>query len=124
VAEQQTDVPFDIKRAYWLYDVPEGKSRGGHAHKQLQQFLIAMSGSFTVTLDDGKQKKKYLLDKPCEGLLITQNTWADLANFSKGAVCLCLASELFDAEDYISDYDEFLDYLRQKQIVKDINVND
>ena len=104
VAEQLKDVPFEIKRAYWAYDVP------GHAHKQLCQLLVAMSGSFTVNLDDGTNRQSYLLNHPWEGLLITPGIWRTLDDFSTGAVCLCLASELYEPEDYIYDYDDFLDY--------------
>lgn len=110
VAEQLSDVPFEIKRAYWVYDVPGGESRGGHAHKQLYQLLVAMSGSFTVILDDGKHKDSYLLNHPWEGLLITPGIWRTLEDFSSGAVCLCLASEPYQPEDYIYDYGEFLKY--------------
>lgn len=110
VVEQLSDVPFEIKRAYWVYDVPGGESRGGHAHKQLYQLLVAMSGSFTVILDDGKHKDSYLLNHPWEGLLITPGIWRTLEDFSSGAVCLCLASEPYQPEDYIYDYGEFLKY--------------
>ena len=111
VAEQMKDVPFDIKRAYWVYVVPGGESRGGHAHKRLQQFVIALSGSFHVTLDNGHEKKTVLLNHPWQGLLIDTNTWRTLDDFSSGAVCLVLASELYDEDDYIYDYDEFLKYI-------------
>ncbi len=110
VAEAFKDVPFDIHRAYWVYDVPGGESRGGHAHKRLLQLVVAMSGSFTVTLDDGHEQKKYLLNHPWEGLLIETETWRTLDDFSSGAVCLVLASEPFDEDDYIYDYNEFLKY--------------
>lgn len=112
VAEQFQDLPFSIKRAYWVYDVPAGESRGGHAHKNLYQFLIALSGSFTVTLDNGNEQKSFLLNHPWEGLLIGPNTWRTLDDFSSGAVCLCLASEEYDEDDYIRDYDEFLKYIK------------
>lgn len=110
VAQEFTDVPFEIHRAYWVYDVPGGESRGGHAHKSLYQLLIATSGSFTVTLDDGQQKKTYLLNHPWQALLIQPGTWRTLDDFSSGAVCLCLASATFDEDDYIRDYDDFLTY--------------
>ncbi len=110
VVEQMKDVPFNVSRVYWVYDVPGGESRGGHAHKKLCQLLVAMSGSFTVILDDGKHKDSYLLNHPWEGLLITPGTWRTLEDFSSGAVCLCLASEPYQPEDYIYDYDEFLKY--------------
>ncbi len=112
VAEQFKDLPFSIKRAYWVYDVPAGESRGGHAHKNLYQFLIAVSGSFTVTLDNGAERKPFLLNHPWEGLLIGPNTWRTLDDFSSGAVCLCLASEEYDEEDYIRDYDDFIKFIK------------
>ena len=111
VAEAFTNVPFDIRRAYWVYDVPGGESRGGHAHKRLRQLVIAMSGSFTVTLDNGHEQQKYLLNHPWEGLLIETETWRTLDDFSSGAVCLVLASEPFEEDYYIYDYDEFLKYI-------------
>lgn len=112
VAEGACLVPFDIKRAYWVYDVPGGESRGGHAHKKLKQFVIALSGSFDVTLDDGKEEQTYHLNHPYQGLLIDTGIWRTLDDFSSGAVCLVLASEHFEEEDYIYDYDEFLKYVR------------
>lgn len=114
VVEQLNEVPFDIKRVYWTYDVPSGESRGGHAHKQLQQLIIAMSGSFTVNLDDGKgDKQAYHLNHPWEGLLVDTEVWRTLDDFSTGAVCVVLASELYDPEDYIYDYEEFLQYVKR-----------
>lgn len=112
VAEQFKDLPFSIKRAYWVYDVPAGESRGGHAHKNLYQFLVAVSGSFTVTLDNGSERKQFLLNHPWEGLLIGPNTWRTLDDFSSGAVCLCLASEEYDEDDYIREYDDFIKYIK------------
>lgn len=110
-AEAQSMVPFDIKRAYWVYDVPGGESRGGHAHKKLKQFVVALSGSFHVTLDNGYEQKTVLLNHPYQGLLIDVKTWRTLDDFSSGAVCLVFASEHYEAEDYIEDYDEFLKYI-------------
>lgn len=110
VAEGMKNVPFEIKRAYWVYDVPGGESRGGHAHKKLKQLVIALSGSFTVTLDNGKERETVLLNHPYQGLIIETNTWRTLDDFSSGAVCLVLASEPFEEEDYIRDYNEFLKY--------------
>ena len=110
-AEEQQLVPFDIKRAYWVYDVPAGESRGGHAHKRLQQLVIAVNGSFTVTLDNGYERRSVLLNHPWQGLVIDVNTWRSLDEFSSGAVCLVLASEHYDEDDYIYDYDEFLKYI-------------
>ena len=94
VAEQLKDVPFEVKRAYWVYDVPGGESRGGHAHKQLYQLIVALSGSFTVNLDDGKERQSYLLNHPWEGLLITPGIWRTLDDFSTGAVCPYPSSEV------------------------------
>ena len=109
VVENDIDIPFEIKRIYYLYLVPE-VARGAHAHKKLQQLLIATSGSVEVVMDDGTNKKSFMLDKPWKGLLVPPGLWRDLENFSGGAVLLCLASEKYDAEDYIRDYNEFLAY--------------
>ena len=112
VAEQMKNVPFEVKRVYWTYDVPAGERRGGHAHKERVEFIIAVSGSFTVTLDDGKgHKQDYHLNHPWEGLFVPTGIWRTLEDFSSGAVCLVLASELFDEADYWYDYDEFLEYV-------------
>ena len=111
VAEGMDMVPFDIKRAYWVYDVPGGESRGGHAHKHLSQLLIAVSGSFSVTLDNGREHTTFLLNHPWQGLLIEPNTWRTLDDFSSGAVCLVLASDHYEETDYIYDYNEFLKYV-------------
>ena len=109
VVEKGIDIPFEIKRIYYLYMVPE-VARGAHAHKQLQQLLIATSGSVDVIMDDGAEKKTFHLDRPWKGLLIPPGLWRDLENFSGGAVLMCLASEKYDATDYIRDYQEFLKY--------------
>lgn len=109
VVENGIDIPFDIKRIYYLYMVPE-VARGAHAHKALQQLLIATSGSVEVIMDDGREKKSFMLDRPWKGLLIPAGLWRDLENFSGGAVLMCLASEKYKAEDYIRDYNEFLAY--------------
>ena len=114
VAEQMKNVPFDIKRVYWTYDVPGGESRGGHAHKRLYQLVVAISGSFTVTLDNGWEQETILLNHPWQGLLIKPNTWRTLDDFSSGAVCMVLASELFDLEDYIYEHEDFLAYVRHR----------
>lgn len=111
VAEQMENVPFEIKRAYWVYDVPAGESRGGHAHKRLKQFVVALSGSFHVTLDNGYERETVLLNHPYQGLFIETNTWRTLDDFSSGAVCLVLASELYEEDDYIYDYEDFLKYV-------------
>ena len=111
VIENDT-IPFEIKRVYYLYDIPSTATRGGHAHKQLQQILIAISGSFDVILKDGITEERVTLNKPNKGLLIESNTWRELENFSSGAVCLVLASQVFSEEDYIRDYDEFIASLK------------
>ena len=100
-------IPFEMKRVYYLYDVPSGSERGGHAHKNLQQFLIALSGSFNVILNDGKEEKVITLNKPNEGLLINPGIWRELNNFSSGSVCLVIASAVYDESDYIRDFEEF-----------------
>ena len=110
VVENGDTIPFDVKRVYYLYDVPGGESRGAHAHKKLKQLLVAASGSFTVTLDDGNVKRSFTLNRPYQGLLIVPGIWRELDDFSSGSVCLVLASEKYDAEDYIRDYEEFLKY--------------
>ncbi len=106
--EANDDIPFGIKRVYYLYDVPGGESRGGHAHKALFQLIIAVGGSFAVTLYDGTNKKSFVLNRPYQGLLVVPGIWRELDDFSSGSVCLVLASEKYNAEDYIRDYDEFL----------------
>ena len=100
-------IPFDIKRVYYLYDVPSGAYRGGHAHKQQLEFLIALSGSFEVVLKDGKNSQKVMLNRPDEGLLIPTGIWRELENFSSGSVCLVLASDVFDEDDYIRNFKAF-----------------
>ena len=109
VIEGGEDIPFEIKRIYYLYMVPEA-ARGAHAHKELQQLLIATSGSVDITLDDGHEKKTFHLDRPWKGLLVVPGLWRDLDNFSGGPVLMCLASEKYDEGDYIREYDEFLEY--------------
>lgn len=111
--EGGVDIPFDVKRIYYLYDVPSGESRGAHAHKELRQLIIAANGSFTITLDDGTKKKSFTLNRPYQGLLIIPGIWRDLDDFSSGAVLLCLASEHYQAEDYIRNYQDFVNYKRQ-----------
>ncbi|MCI6419120.1 MAG: FdtA/QdtA family cupin domain-containing protein [Bacteroidales bacterium] len=108
--EGGSELPFDIKRVYYLYDVPSGASRGAHAHKALQQLIIAANGSFTITLDDGKKKNVFTLNRPYQGLLIVPGIWRNLDDFSSGAVLLCLASEHYDEADYIRNYKEFKKY--------------
>lgn len=110
VVENSCDIPFDIRRCYYLYDVPGGESRGSHAHRELYQLIIAASGSFTVTLDDGRVKRTFLLNRPYQGLLVVPGIWRTLDDFSSGSVCLVFASEKYNPQDYIRDYDEFLKY--------------
>ncbi|MDB5251878.1 MAG: WxcM-like protein [Flaviaesturariibacter sp.] len=107
------DVPFDIKRIYYLYDVPGGESRGAHAHKDLQQIIIAASGSFDITLEDGRNKKTVQLNRPFMGLHVRPGIWRDIANFSSGAICLVLASETYTEDDYIRNYNDFILYKEQ-----------
>ena len=109
VVEGGIDIPFEIKRVYYLYLVPE-VARGAHAHKQLQQLMVATSGSVHVTIDDGRNKKTFLLDKPWKGRLVAPGMWRTLDDFSGGAVCMVLASEVYQVEDYIRDYNEFLKF--------------
>ena len=111
VIEGYGSIPFDIRRAYWVYDVPGGESRGGHAHRRLRQLLVAISGSITVTLANGHARHSYLLNHPYQGLLIETGIWRTLDDFSSGAVCLVLASEPFAEDDYIRDYSDFLKYV-------------
>lgn len=101
-------VPFDIQRVYYLYDVPGGSERGGHAHKELQQLIVAMSGSFDVLLDDGREKKRYHLNRSYSGLYVCPMIWRELDNFSSGSVCMVLASSHYDENDYFRDYQQFL----------------
>lgn len=106
-------VPFDIKRVYYLYDVPGGTSRAAHGHRTLHQLMIAMSGSFDVTLDDGSEKRRFHLNRSYIGLYISPMIWRDLDNFSSGAVCMVLASEYYDEGDYFRNYDDFLSASKQ-----------
>src|SRR5437016_807845 len=106
--EAQRTVPFEIKRVYYLYDVPGGATRAGHGHKTLEQLIIAMSGSFDVELDDGRTKKKYHLNRSYYGLYVPPMIWRSIDNFSSGSVCMVLASDLFAEADYYRDYPEFL----------------
>lgn len=108
VVENGKTLPFDVKRVYYLYDIPGGESRGAHAHKDLEQLIIAASGSFTVTLDDGKCKRSFFLNRPYQGLYVKPGIWRDLDDFSAGAVCMVLASDVYKAEDYIRSYDDFV----------------
>lgn len=106
--EGSTHVPFDIERVYYLYDVPGGESRGGHAHRGLEQLIVAAAGSFDVIVDDGTEVARFQLNRSYYGLLVPRLTWRELGNFSTGSVCLVLASRKYEEEDYFRDYDEFL----------------
>ncbi len=110
VIENSKTIPFDVKRIYYLYDIPGGEERGGHAHKELKQLIIAASGSFDVVLNDGKVKRTVALNRPYQGLLVVPGLWRELNNFSSGAICLVLASERYDEKDYIRDYREYSEY--------------
>ena len=104
---QGNAIPFDIKRVYYLYDIPSGGRRGGHSHKNQQELLVALSGSFDVILNDGDEQKTVTLNKPNVGLLIVNGIWRELENFSSGSVCLVLASDVFEEEDYIRDFEAY-----------------
>ena len=110
--ESGIDVPFEFRRVYYTYDIPGGESRGGHAHRALEQFIIAASGSFTVELDDGAERKSFYLNRSYYGLYIPPMLWRDLTNFSSGSVALVLASDHYDEADYIRDYASFIDVVR------------
>lgn len=104
------EIPFQIKRVYYLYDIPGGETRGGHAHKRLYQLMVAASGSFDVLLDNGISRRKFMLNRPNTGLIIVPGIWRELSNFSSGSVSLVLASLLYDESDYIREYKQFLKY--------------
>ena len=106
--EQENHVPFKIRRTYWLYDVPGGECRGGHAYKENQEFIVALSGSFDVVLDDGSTKNVYTLNRSYYGLYVPKGLWREMENFSTNALAMVLSSTDYDADDYIRDYDEFL----------------
>lgn len=113
VIENGETIPFDVKRIYYLYDVPGGESRGSHGHKNLEQLILAVSGAFTVTLDDGNVRRTFTLNRPYQGLLVKPGIWRTLDDFSSGSVCLVLASEKYQADDYIRDYKEFIEFRKQ-----------
>ena len=115
IAEGMKDIPFNISRVYWTYDVPSGACRGGHAHKHCREVIIAVSGSFTVTLDNGRDKQSFLLNHPYQGLLVETDTWRTLDDFSSGSICLVLAEDSFEEDDYIREYTEFLNYKCSKK---------
>lgn len=114
VVENGITVPFDVQRVYYLYDVPGGEERGGHAHRELRQLIVAASGSFDVIIDDGKLKRTITLNRPYMGLLVVPGIWRELVNFSSGSVCLVLASHLYSEDDYIRDYTYFSNYKRHE----------
>ena len=111
--EENKHIPFKIKRTYWIYDVPGGESRGGHAYKDTEEFIVALSGSFEVVLDDGEKKKSFLLNRSYYGLYVPKGYWREMVNFSTNSVGLILASTLYEPYDYIRDYNEFLKLKRQ-----------
>ena len=113
VIEELKDIPFKIERTYWIYDVPGGEKRGGHAYKENQEFIVALSGSFDVVLDDGKEKKTFSLNRSYNGLYVPKGMWREMENFSTNSLALVLSSTKYDKEDYIRDYQEFLEYANQ-----------
>jgi hypothetical protein len=113
--EGERNIPFEIKRVYYLYDVPGGATRAGHGHKTLQQLIIAMSGSFDVTLDDGTARQRYHLNRSYNGLYVCSMMWREIDNFSSGSVCMVLASDFFDESDYFRYYDDFLEGVKARQ---------
>lgn len=114
VVENGQTLPFDVKRVYYLYDVPGGECRGAHAHRELEQLMVAASGSFTVTVDDGKSKRSFFLNRPYLGLYIKPGLWRDLSDFSSGSVVMVLASDVYKAEDYIRDYGDFISFKKNE----------
>jgi len=112
--EAGRQIPFDIRRVYYLYDIPGGEERGGHAHRALHQLIIAMSGSFDIRLDDGRTKKTVHMNRSYYGLYICPMIWREIDNFSSGAVCMALASEFYDEADYYRDYDQFIRDVRKR----------
>ena len=114
--EQENHIPFVIRRTYWLYDVPGGESRGGHAYRQNEEFIIALSGSFDVILDDGNEKKRFTLNRSYYGLYVPKGLWREMDNFSTNSLAMILSSTDYDANDYVRDYDEFLNMKRDGTI--------
>lgn len=111
VIEEFKDVPFKIERSYWIYDVPGGETRGGHAFKETEELIIALSGSFDITIDDGKEKKVFSLNRSYYGLYVPKGLWREMKNFSTNSLALVISSTKFDENDYIRDYDEFLTFI-------------
>ena len=116
VIEEMKEIPFKIERTYWIYDVPGGEHRGGHAYKENDEFIVAMSGSFDVILDDGKEKKTYTLNRSYYGLYVPKGLWREMKNFSTNSLAIILSSTNYDANDYVRDYDEFLNLKRNGKI--------
>ena len=114
--QQEDHIPFIIRRTYWLYDVPGGECRGGHAYRENQEFIVAMSGSFDVVLDDGTQKQTFTLNRSYYGLYVPKGLWREMENFSTNSLALILSSTDYDADDYVRDYDEFLKLKRDGKI--------
>jgi hypothetical protein len=117
VVDNLKQIPFEVKRVYYLYDVPGGESRGGHAHKALRQLIIAASGSFDLTVDDGRTKRTFHLARPNFGVYMPAGLWRDISNFSSSSICLVLASRLFEEHDYLRDYNFFLNYKNEKNAI-------
>ena len=112
--EQETHTPFKIERTYWIYDVPGGEKRGGHAYKENEELIVALSGSFDVIVDDGKEKKTFSLNRSYYGLYVPNGTWREMQNFSTNSLALILSSTKYDENDYIRDYNEFINYARSE----------
>lgn len=115
VAEQMQGVPFEIKRVFWTFNVPEGRSRGAHAHKKLRQLIVAINGSFTVNVDNGKEEKAFFLDSPTKGLLVEPGEWSSEDFFSPDGICLVLCDDHYDENDYIRDYEEFKQWVTKTE---------
>ncbi len=115
IVEGQKNIPFDVRRIYYLYDIPGGEDRGGHAHKELYQLIVAASGSFNVLLDDGRNKKIVALNRPDYGLMVVPGIWRELFEFSSGAICLVLASHKYNQDDYIRDYDQYVIFRKKTE---------
>ena len=113
--EEKKDIPFEIKRVYYIVDTAQGVVRGHHAHKSLEQVLVCVHGSVKITLDDGTERKTVVLDDPCDGLYVSNNIWREMSEFSEHAVLIVFASKFYDENDYIRDYDEFLEYVGKKK---------
>ncbi|SDW70274.1 sugar 3,4-ketoisomerase [Flavobacterium degerlachei] len=112
VLQNGKDIPFEVKRIYYLYDIPMGSERGGHGHYELQQYIIAASGSFTFILDDGNNTKEVFLNDPSKALHILPGIWREIKNFSSGSICLVMASQIYSEKDYIRNYDDYLNYIK------------